>query len=407
MTDVSLIFKIHQPVRLKKHGMNYLGKNFQDRYFDSNLNKHLFERVFNKCYWPATNMLLHLAESMKAEKKKFKVAFSMSGIWVEQAERWKPELLDLFKQFPKNCVEFIGETYYHSLASLFENHTEYTEQLKQQRELMKSLFGKEPTVVTNTELVYNNMIAKAVEGMGFKGIFTEGAPHVLGWRSPNHVYKAVKSDLAILLRNRSLTDDIGYRFSARWWDQWPLTAEKYSSWLSATPGDCINIYMDYETIGEHHWEDTGIFWFFNALPYQVNKYQNLRFALPAEIIERHKPDGEFDVFELSTISWADMEMDTSAWLGNKMQMMCFKEIKEIEELVKRTGDEEILKTWRMLQTSDHMHNICTKFWSDGDVHKYFSYFDTPHEGFITLMEVLHDFKNRIFEINAERGAGQK
>lgn len=392
--DVSLVFKIHQPFRIKR-GMDYMSKNLEDRYFDSNSNRSIFERVALKCYEPATLMFLDLVNRMKNQEKKFKVAFSISGIWMEQAERWQPDLIDIFKEFPKDCVEFLGETYYHSLAGLFEKHNEYEEQLKLQAEMMKSIFGRKPNVVTNTELIYNNLIARSAENLGFKGIFTEGVPHHLGWRSPNFVYKAPDSKIAVLLRNRSLTDDIGYRFSAQWWDQWPLTAEKYAKWVADSRGNCLNIYMDYETIGEHQWHDTGIFWFFQALPFQINSYEHLNFSSPSEIIKKYKAVGDYDVFELATISWADLEMDTSAWLGNKMQMLCFKEIKELETLIKKTNKPELLRAWRLLQTSDHMHNICTKNWGDGDVHKYFSHFDSPHQGFISMMEILHDLKNMI------------
>ena len=397
MPDVSLVFKIHQPFRLRKYDIDYFGKGFGERYFDHGHNKFIFNRVAEKCYWPATKMLLHLIDATRHEKKKFRVAFAISGLWIEQAEKFQPDLIELFRQFPKNLTEFIGETYYHSLSGLYPDKSEFAEQIRMQAGATHSIFGQKPRILTNTELIFNNSIAGIAAELGFEGIFTEGAPHVLDWRSPNFLYKPPAADIPILLRNRALTDDIGYRFSARWWNEWPLTAEKYSSWLSSCGGDCINIYMDYETIGEHHWEDTGIFWFFNALPWQVNKYDSLQFALPREIVRRHKPVGIFDVFELSTISWADNEMDTSAWIGNKMQMMCFQQIREMGHLVKETEDDDIIKAWRMLQASDHLHNICTKFWGDGDVHKYFSYFDTPNQGFVTLMEVLHDFKDMVSE----------
>ncbi|MCD6557636.1 MAG: glycoside hydrolase family 57 protein [Candidatus Aenigmarchaeota archaeon] len=399
MTKISLIFEVHQPLRLKKFGIDYYKNNFEERYFATEFNKFVFDRVASKCYWPATQMLLDLVWKLKDEGKPFKVAFSITGTWLEQAERYQPGLIDLFKQFPKGYVEFLAETYYHSLASLYEDGTEFKEQVQQQVAAIKSLFGQRPKVMTNTEMIYNNIIAKRAQDMGFDAVFTEGVPHILGWRSPHYVYKPpyyVADKIKVLLRSRQLTDDVGYRFSARWWDQWPLTAEKYSAWLSAAGGDCINLFMDYETIGEHQWEETGIFWFFKALPYQILKYDNLEFALPSEVAKL-EPKGEFDVFELSTISWADLEMDVSAWLGNKMQQICFKELKEMEQDVKKTGDKEIIKTWRLLQTSDHLHNICTKWWGDGDVHQYFSYFDTPHQGFITLMEILHDFKTKVHQ----------
>ncbi len=399
MTPVSLTFEVHQPIRLWKHGPNLNEKKLHNRYFNSSFTKEVFDKVASKCYYPATRTLLHAVDALKSEKKQFKVAFSITGTWIEQAEKWHPELLDLFASFPKKNVEFLGETYYHSLSSLFGiDRTEFTEQVEQQREAINSLFGQKPRVMVNTELMYNNQIAKVAEDLKFKGIFTEGVPHMLGWRSPNYVYSPPEnnaSKIKILLRNRRLTDDVGYRFSARGWDNWPLNAEKYTSWLAGASGDCINLFMDYETIGEHHWEDTGIFWFFKALPHKVNDYEHLKFSLPSEILAKCKPVGTFDVFEYDTVSWADLEMDTSAWLGNRMQVICYNELLRLEEDVKKLNDKDVLRVWRLLQTSDHLHNICTKGWGDGNVHHYFSYFDTPHQGFETLTEALHDLKREI------------
>ena len=404
--DVNLIFEVHQPMRLHKYGVNGSAKNLYDRYFNDEFNRYIFERVLRKCYWPATNILLDLVTAMRHEKKKFKVAFSMTGTWIEQAEKWAPDLIELFKQFPKGSVEFLGETYYHSLSGLYNDHDEFFDQVRQQSEIIKDLFGQKPVTMTNTELIYNNLIAKSAEELGFKGIFTEGAPHVLGWRSPNYLYsppKQVANKIKVLLRNRQLTDDVGYRFSAKWWDQWPLTAEKYASWIAASQGQVVNLFMDYETLGEHQWEETGIFWFLKALPWQVNKYDHLQFSLPREVVEKYDPVGEFDVYELSSISWADIEMDVSAWLGNRMQQIIFNELQKMRDDVMRTNDPEIIRTWRLLQTSDHLHNICTKWWGDGDVHQYFSYFDTPQQGFETITQILFDFKNAVAKKLMENG----
>jgi alpha-amylase len=302
-------------------------------------------------------------------------------------------------------VEFLGETYYHSLASLFKSKEEFIEQVKMHRRTIKDLLNFKPRVFVNTEMIYNNIIAKTVEDLGFNAIFTEGIEKILGWRSPNYIYTrkfcfpndpGPEKRIKVLLRNYKLSDDIGYRFSARWWDQWPLTADKYASWLSVTPGQCINIFIDYETFGEHQWEDSGIFWFLKALPYEILKHENLEFSTPSEVVKKYNPVGEIDVFEFSTISWADLERDVSAWLGNAMQQFCFEELENLEHFVKKLNNEELKRIWRMLQISDHLYYCCTKWWGDGDVHKYFSHFPTPQDGFLNLFNIISDFKLKIF-----------
>jgi alpha-amylase len=249
------------------------------------------------------------------------------------------DILESFKQLAESgCVEFLGETYYHSLASLFESKDEFIEQVNQHSQIVKDLLGFKPSTFVNTEMIYNNLIAKTVEDLGFKAVFTEGIEKILGWRSPNFVYlrkncfpnePSADKKIKVLLRNYRLSDDIGYRFSAKDWNEWPLTADKYAAWLNATPGHCINLFIDYETFGEHQWTESGIFWFLKALPHMVFKYGNLEFSTPSETVEKYQPVGDIDVFEFSTISWADMERDVSAWLGNKMQQICFEELKQI------------------------------------------------------------------------------
>ena len=399
MTDVSLIFEVHQPIRLHKHGVDRNSRNLEGRYFSNYFNKFIFDKVARNCYYPATEILLNLVDDMKNERKPFKVAFSITGLWLEQCERLHPDLLDMFASFPRNRVEFLDETYYHSLTGLFEDKGQFVEDIKDHRDAIKSYFGYAPQVFTNTELIYNNAIARVAQEAGYKAVFTEGVDRILGWRSPNYVYRppSYVSDIKLLLRNRRLTDDVGYRFSTREWAEWPLTAEKHSSWIAASPGQCVNLFMDYETFGEHHWEGTGIFWFLRAFPYQINRWANLNFSLPHEIIEKHPPMGEYDVFEMNTISWADLEMDVSAWLGNDMQKRYFEELKKILPLVKQAGDPDLMRVWKLLQTSDHLHNVCTKWWGDGDVHQYFSYFDHPQQGFSTIADIIFDFKERVYE----------
>jgi len=369
------------------------------------LDKWIFDRVSKRCYLPTNNILLELIDEFKHEKKKFKVSFSITGVFLELCERYNKDVLETFKQLVETgCVELIGETYYHSLASLFESKEEFIDQVNLHKQILKDFFNFKPKTFINTEMIYNNLIGKMVEELGFKAIFTEGAERILGWRSPNYVYvrkfcfpddPKPEKRIRVLLRNFRLSDDIGYRFSSKAWEEWPLTADKFAAWLNATPGQCINWYMDYETFGEHHWEESGIFWFLRALPAAVLNHSNLEFVTPSEIIKRCEPVGEIDVFEFSTLSWADMERDTSAWLGNRMQQVCFEEIKNLEKIVKGLNNSELLKIWRLLQISDHLYYMCTKWWSDGDVHKYFSCFSTPQDGFANFMGIVSDFKARV------------
>ncbi len=408
MTSITLSFQVHQPFRLstfQPNGNISTDKIF-DHYFNHGLDKWVFDRVYQRCYLPTTKIILELIDNFKSEKRKFKVSYSITGVFLEICEKYGKDLIELFKQLAETkCVEFISETYFHSLSSLFEDKTEFIEQVNMHRQTIKDLFGFNPKTFVNTEMIFNNLIAKIVEDLGFKAIFTEGAERVLGWRSPNYVYirkycfpndPKPEKRIRILLRNYRLSDDIGYRFSAKDWSEWPLTADKYSAWLAATPGQCINLFMDYETFGEHQWPESGIFWFLKALPYEVLKYENLEFSLPSEVIEKYEPMGEIDVFELNTLSWADMERDVSAWLGNRMQQVSFEEVKNLEKFVKKLNDPYLLKIWRLLQISDHLYYCCTKWWQDGDVHKYFSCFPTPQDGFVNLISIISDFKARIF-----------
>lgn len=415
MTSINLCFQVHQPFRLASFQANgNIGNgDIFDHYFNHGLNKMIFERVAKKCYFPTNSILLETIDDLKHEKRKFKINFSITGAFLELCEMFDKDVLESFKQLAKTkCVEFLGETYYHSLASLFESKDEFVEQVGMHSQAMKDLLNFKPRVFTNTEMIYNNLIAKAVESLGFKGIFTEGTERTLGWRSPNYVYvrkfclpddPKSKRRIRVLLRNYRLSDDIGYRFSSRDWDQWPLTANKYAEWLSVTPGQCINLFMDYETFGEHQWADSGIFWFLKALPYEVLKHSNLEFSTASETIKKHKPVGEIDIFEFSTVSWADIERDVSAWLGNRMQQVCFEELKNLEKLVKKLNDPELKRIWRLLQISDHLYYICTKWWNDGDVHKYFSCFPTPQDGFANFMGIISDLKARVItELIKER-----
>jgi alpha-amylase len=387
-----MYFQVHQPFRLRRFWPDDRPGFF--RYFDERSNREIFERVARKCYIPANRTLL---ESIDEHKGEFKFSLSITGTLLEQCELWGGEVLESFRQLAETgAVEILEETFYHSLSSLFEDKTEFIEEVKEHREMVSDILGVKPQIFRNTELLYNNSIAKIVSDLGYKAIITEGADHMLEGKSPNVLYKAKDSGLPILFRNYKLSDDIGYRFSARWWEGYPLTAEKWASWASGVKEDCINIFMDYETFGEHQWRETGIFDFVEKLPAEVLK-NGLEFSTPVELTEKYLPVAEIDVGDFSTISWADMERDTSAWLGNDMQRRCFEEIRLLEPFVKKTEDPEILRIWKHLLTSDHYYYMCTKWLGDGDVHSYFSVHSTPFEAAVNFMAVLMDFKAQVFK----------
>jgi len=406
LTDICLVFEVHQPYRLNRNFHASLLARPQvkksdlfDLYFDQTLNRHVFERAARKCYFPANNIILEQIDRFKRERKPFKIAYSLTGVFVEQCERWNPGLLDSFKQLAQTgCVEFFDETYYHSLSSLFGvDRSEFVEQVRMHRQLMKDLFNYEPKVLVNTECIYNNPLAKLAETMGYEAMITEGVERILSWRSPNYVYKAKDSNLRVLMRNYRLSDDIGFRFSATWWNEWPLTASKYSSWLAASPGQVVTLFMDYETWGEHHWPESGIHELLRWLPSEVIKWHHLNWTTPTEVIRRHQPVGEIDVHEYYSISWADLERDVSAWLANPMQWICYNRIKELESLVKQIGDVDLLRLWRYFQMSDHLYYLSIKGGGPGDVHSYFNPMSTPIEAFAVYSSILSDLEARVLQ----------
>lgn len=405
MTDVVFVFEVHQPHRLRKDLFWSSGlfrrvgkKELFDYYFDRRLNRGIFDRACMKCYFPSNQILLELIDKHKKEKRKVKVSFSLSGVFLEQCEMFNKDLLELFKQLSETgCVEFLSQTHHHSLAGLYPEKTEFIEQIKTQKQTVKNLLGYTPQVFENTELLYNNAIAKTAEKMGFKGIYTEGAERILHGRSPNYLYTPVGcSRIKVLLRNYQLTDDIGFRFSARVWSEWPLTAPKYASWLAATPGECISIFPDYETFGEHHWPTSGIHDFLKHLPEEILKYPHLNMATPSEVVDRYKPVGEIDVPEVDgTVSWADVQRDASSWLGNTMQWAYYVSLTRLGPLVKETGDGEYLRIWRYLQTSDHLYYMFSGTGGPSEVHSYFSPFRSPMDAYVTAQSAALDFESRI------------
>ena len=405
MTDIVLVFEVHQPHRIKKSYFweNKIFKHVRkeelfEYYFDKAVNKEIFERASRKCYFPSNNIILKLIDEYKNERKRVKVSFSLSGVFLEQCEMFNKDLLESFKQLAQtNCVEFLSQTYYHSLASLYPEREEFTEQVKMHQQVMRDLLDYTPLVFENTELLYNNAVARAVEKLGYKGIFTEGVERILREKSPNYLYSPKNlNKIKVFLRNYKLTDDIGFRFSARWWSEWPLTADKYASWLAVTPGNCINIFPDYETFGEHHWPETGIHDFLSHLPSEILKWWNLHMATPSEVAEKYASAGEIDVPELGgTVSWADLERDASCWLGNTMQWAYYTSLRRLEPLVKEAEDKELLKIWRYFQTSDHLYYMFTAGGGPGEVHSYFSHFGTPADAFVTAQAAILDYENRV------------
>jgi alpha-amylase len=392
MPSVIFYFEVHQPVRLSKFSVFNIGDARLpfDTYFDHRLNQKIFEKVANKCYLPTNNLLLDLIRKYDG---RFRISYSLTGTFVEYCERYLPEVLDSFKELYKTgAVDFLDETYFHSLSGLYDDLDEFRDQVKMHRQMIKRVFNYKPRVFRNTEVIYDNRIAETIADMGYKGILSEGTEKILGWRSPNFVYKPKYANLKVLLRNYKLSDDVGFRFSARNWPGFPLTADKYAAWMSNSYGDVINLFMDYETFGEHQWAETGIFDFLRHLPQEVLKYDNLDFATVSEACERYNPVGDVDV--PWAISWADEDRNVSTWLGNNMQIACFNELKDIGRKLKKKGDKDLLYVWRLLQTSDHLYYISTKGFEDGTVHAYFSPYDIPYDGFINYMNILQDLKEK-------------
>jgi alpha-amylase len=402
VASICFYFQVHQPYRIRRYSV-FDNDPF---YFDNNANEEICRKVTEKCYVPATRMILDL---VKRHEGRFRVSYSISGVALQQFEAWAPEVIDLFQQCAETgAVEFIAETSHHSLSFLFSKD-EFVAQVEEQEARIERLFGIRPTVFRNTELIYNDDLGRFVAEMGrHRAVLCEGIDSILGYRSPNYVYEAAGRPvtaanggeaLRLLLKNYRMSDDVAFRFSNREWKEWPLTAEKFARWVNEINGDgfMCNLFMDYETLGEHQWEDTGIFEFLEALPekfFDVNPGHN-EFLTPSQIVDTYEAVGEYAVPEFR--SWADTERDLSAWLGNPLQDNAAAELYKLEAPVKAAhdrGDEYILEDWRKLTTSDHLYYMCTKYWADGDVHKYFSPYDSPYDGYINFMNVLDNLRQR-------------
>ena len=390
MASVCFYFQLHQPFRLRRYSVFDTDRH----YFDDYKNAEICRKVAHKSYLPANKVML---ETIKEHQGRFRVSYSITGVALEQFEQYAPEVIESFQALnATGCVEFLEETYYHSLSFLYSRE-EFRTQVELHRQKIKALFGQEPRVFRNTELIYNNDLAHFVSHMGYDAIVTEGADHILGYRSPNFVYRPPHAQkLKLLLKNYRLSDDIAFRFSNRAWEQWPLTAEKFAKWVTQINGNgfLCNLFLDYETFGEHQWAETGIFDFIRHLPGEVMKASpDNEFLTVGQVVDKYDSVGEVDVPHM--ISWADTERDLSAWLGNAMQSNALHELYKLEGALKEKGDEQLLSDWRKLTASDHFYYMCTKYWADGEVHKYFSPYESPYDSYINFMNVLDNIQTRL------------
>lgn len=396
MRSIVLYLHMHQPWRLKHYSIFSVDHDHdywteKDWYAGTN-NERIFKKVAEKSYRP---MLARLEKCINTYAG-FKFSLSITGTFLDQAEEWAPDVIDTLKRLvDSGRVEIVAETYYHSLA-FFYDREEFEAQVKKHQDRIHELFGVRSKVYRNTELSYNNELAKWADGFGFKGILAEGWDKILEWRSPNHVYRPEGcKNIKLLMKNYRLSDDVAFRFSDKHWKEWPLTVDKYIQWLETDTlrGPLINLFMDFETFGENIWEDTGIFDFFEHLVYRWDRDKDNNFLTVSEACDSAEPTAEISM--PWTVTWADTERDLSAWLGNSMQHEAMKAVYEIKSEVLASGQPDVIEDWRRLQTSDHPYYMCTKYFNDGDVHAYFSPYDSPYDAFLYYMNALRDMRGRL------------
>lgn len=397
MKAIVLYLHVHQPYRIRHYTVFDTANAhdyFDAHYDDQTSNERILHKVAEKSYLPTNRRLLDLLNS----NPNFKLSLSITGTVLEQLERWSPEALASFQELcATGRVEIVAETYHHSLA-FFYSREEFETQVRMHREKVQQLFGQTPQVFRNTELSYNNDVAYWADQNGYKGILAEGWDPILNWRKPNYVYRpSYTNNIRLLMKNYRLSDDIAFRFGNRAWSEWPLTADKFAHWLNSDQdADIFNLFMDYETFGEHQWEASGIFDFLSHLPDKwLGSHGENAFMTVSEAIDRFEAKDFVDVPH--TITWADTERDLSAWLGNPMQHTAIQTLYDLKDAVLGTGDLALIEDWRRLQTSDHFYYMCTKWWSDGDIHAYFSPYDTPYEAYINFMNAYHDVKFRLLQ----------
>jgi len=394
---ITLYLHVHQPHRVRDYTVFDTAANHN--YFtetdplSGRNNERIFRKVADKSYRPMNALL----QKMLDTHPEFKVSLSITGTLIEQAEQWAPDVIESFQNLVKTGrVEIVAETYYHSLA-FFYSRQEFVAQVEAHKKKIQELFGVETSVFRNTELAYNDELAQWADDYGFKGILAEGWDPILDWRSPNFVYRPEGTkNISLLLKNYRLSDDLAFRFSNRAWKEWPLSAHTFNEWAKAAVGDdqpLVNLFMDYETFGEHQWADTGIFDFFEEFVGQWLSHPDNTFYTVSEAIETNKPAGTISM--PSTVTWADAERDLTAWLGNSMQQEALQHLYALEKDVMRTQDLDLIADWRRLQTSDHSYYMCTKWFTDGDVHAYFSPYESPYDAFLAFMNAVRDMRWRL------------
>lgn len=401
---ITFYLQVHQPYRVKPYSV--FDTTVDHSYFnggdlnDPTNNQNIFNKVADKSYRPMN----YLLEKLLEKHPDFKLSLSLSGLFLEQAEKWAPDVLDSFKRLvATGRVELLAETYYHSLA-FFYSKEEFERQVKLHSEKIKQVFGVEPKVFRNTELAYNNDLAVWAESRGYTGILAEGWDPILDWRSPNFVYQPEGTEkISLLLKNYRLSDDLAFRFNNRLWSQWPLTVDKYTKWVEDSIADqpLVNLFMDYETFGEHQWADTGIFAFFEKFVAKWLSDEQNTFYTISDAISVNKPVGIISMPD--TVTWADKERDLSAWLGNSLQQESAKYIYALEEEVLASGDQTLIEDWRKLLASDHTYYMCNKWFEDGNVHDYFSPYDSPYDAFLYYINAVRDIRWRLREISKQEG----
>jgi alpha-amylase len=393
---IVLYLHVHQPYRIRHYTVFDSAVNhdyFDAEYDDKTNNQRILEKVAKKSYIPTNTRLIKLLK----ENPDFKLSLSITGTVIEQLEKWSPEALESFKELASTGrVEIVAETYHHSLA-FFYSRAEFEMQVAMHRRKIQEVFGQTPQVFRNTELAYNNDLAYWADKAGYKGILAEGWDKVLGWRSPNFVYRPTyTNNVRLLMKNYKLSDDIAFRFGNSAWAEWPLTADKFSHWMTEDKDATnFNLFMDYETFGEHQWSESGIFEFLEHLPSEWLKHEDHKFMTVSEVIDNFNAVDDIDVPQ--TITWADTERDLSAWLGNGMQTSSINALYELQDRIIATNDFALIEDWRRLQTSDHFYYMCTKWFNDGDIHAYFSPYDTPYEAYINFMNAYRDLQARLAE----------
>ena len=396
---VTLYLHVHQPWRIRQYSIFDVAHQhdyFSGGHNPAQDNEKIFRKVANKSYRPMNALL----EKMLQRHADFKLSLSLSGSFLEQAEQYAPDVIESFQRLvATGRVEILASPYHHSLA-FFYSPSEFERQISLHQQKIEQLFGVRPRVLANTELAYNDNLAQWAENHGFNGVLAEGWDPVLGWRSPNYVYRPVGTErIGLLLKNYRLSDDIAFRFSDRKWSNWPLSAETFTDWVisAADEAPLVNLFMDYETFGEHQWRETGIFQFFEKFVEQWLADSDHKFYTVSEAIANNRLVGELSM--PSPVTWADSERDLTAWNGNRLQSEALHYIYGLERDVLASGNDELIRDWRRLQMSDHFYYMCTKWFTDGDVHAYFSPYESPHDAFLQYMNVIRDMRWRLSQNN--------